>query len=1069
MIELTIFTKTDGPLTKQISLGEDGTVKSDGSACVMSYGVARRFRFARIEQFADLIIGLQPNEALAVGALRPDLPDEVRVVTKRKLNGDGQHGVIARTQDYISYGTGVPALAPIDFDIKGMPPAVAKRIEEAGGFWQALVSVLPALEHTERVARASTSAGLYDARTGERFPGSGGIHVYLRIKDGSDNERFLKTLHERCWLKGFGWMIVGKAGQLLEHSIVDRACGTAERLLFEGNAILVFPVAQDHEARRPIVDAGTALDTVAACLPLIPTERARVNEMRAAEGARLASAASKARQQFIGGRIEELIKRTGIDRDHATRVIARQCDGILLPRTTLHWDDDELAGSTVADILANPDRFDGETLADPNEGPEYGRCKARVMRDADGWPWINSFAHGGIRYELKFDFQAALTAITEGKEEELPDLFVRVVLRGDLDPVEIHQLLCLTAKRSKVSRTALKQKLKDAQRLQPPPRRTPRDRFTIINDCLTYLKEIAPGVRVPVPLANFVARIIEDQIFDDGAVAARRYRICGALDDGSTLPTTTVPAVNFCGASWVGPRWGARAIVHVGIGAVAICEAIQTLSGEVPEKRIFGHLGWRLVDHEWVYLHAGGGIGSNGPVPSVIVEMEGSLSSFALPPPPTGETLKAAVRKSLGLLKLNTITAGATWRAPLAEFCPVNFSIFTEGRTGSLKSALHAVAQSHWGAHWAAGVHFPANWSATANYLEKIAFLAKDCLLIIDDFVPKGSRYSVHELNQKAEQVLRGQGNLGGRGRLDRSTVTRPTYYPRGLIGSSGEDIPHGQSLRARMIIDAIEPDAIKPDELATLQVASTAGLLAQAMAGYVRWLAEQADADGRQFRNELASRQSRLSEEFSAAHRRTAHAAASLMLGIHQFIEFATCVGAVGDQEPDQLIANAKQSLLTSVEVQKEEQSLEDPADVYMNAVPSLLAAGRAHLTTKGGNHPNNPSCFGWRKVPRRNQLEVLKDDWLPQGDRIGWLADNQVWLLPDESVAAVERLLREQGRSLAVSRNALGKRLREKNLLAETDQKSFTKTKRIGVGAVRVFVLAEVAMFKTCSEDIS
>jgi len=251
--------------------------------------------------------------------------------------------------------------------------------------------------------------------------------------------------------------------------------------------------------------------------------------------------------------------------------------------------------------------------------------------------------------------------------------------------------------------------------------------------------------------------------------------------------------------------------------------------------------------------------------------------------------------------------------------------------------------------------------------------------------------------------------------------------------------------------------------------VASTAGLLAQAMAGYVRWLAEQADADGRQFRNELASRQSRLSEEFSAAHRRTAHAAASLMLGIHQFIEFATCVGAVGDQEPDQLIANAKQSLLTSVEVQKEEQSLEDPADVYMNAVPSLLAAGRAHLTTKGGNHPNNPSCFGWRKVPRRNQLEVLKDDWLPQGDRIGWLADNQVWLLPDESVAAVERLLREQGRSLAVSRNALGKRLREKKLLAETDQKSFTKTKRIGVGAVRVFVLAEVAMFKTCSEDIS
>src|SRR5262249_4618399 len=215
------------------------------------------------------------------------------------------------------------------------------------------------------------------------------------IKDGSDNERFLKTMHERCWLKGFGWMIVGKTGQLLERSIVDRACGTAERLLFEGNAIIGFPVAQDHEARRPIVVAGAVLDTAAACLPLTPADRARVNEMRAAEGARLASAASKARQQFIAERVQQLIKRTGIDRDHATRVIARQCDGILLPTITLHWDDEELAGSTVADILANPDRFDGETLADPNEGVEYGRCKARVMRDADGSVWINSFAHGG--------------------------------------------------------------------------------------------------------------------------------------------------------------------------------------------------------------------------------------------------------------------------------------------------------------------------------------------------------------------------------------------------------------------------------------------------------------------------------------------------------------------------------------------------------------------------------------------------------------------------------------------------------------------------------------------------
>ena len=40
--------------------------------------------------------------------------------------------------------------------------------------------------------------------------------------DGGDTERFLKTLHDRCWLAGLGWHLIGKAGQLLDRSIIDR-------------------------------------------------------------------------------------------------------------------------------------------------------------------------------------------------------------------------------------------------------------------------------------------------------------------------------------------------------------------------------------------------------------------------------------------------------------------------------------------------------------------------------------------------------------------------------------------------------------------------------------------------------------------------------------------------------------------------------------------------------------------------------------------------------------------------------------------------------------------------------
>ena len=150
-----------------------------------------------------------------------------------------------------------------------MPPDVAAELKRLGGFWEALLSVLPALSSVARVTRLSTSAGLFRSDTGERLPGSEGRHVYLLVQDGTDVERFLRALHDRCWLAGLGWMMVGAAGQLLERSVIDRMVGGPERLVFEGGPVLEPPLEQDRESRRPVAVDGDALDTVAACPPLL--------------------------------------------------------------------------------------------------------------------------------------------------------------------------------------------------------------------------------------------------------------------------------------------------------------------------------------------------------------------------------------------------------------------------------------------------------------------------------------------------------------------------------------------------------------------------------------------------------------------------------------------------------------------------------------------------------------------------------------------------------------------------------------------------------------------------------
>jgi hypothetical protein len=323
--------------------------------------------------------------------------------------------------------------------------------------------VLPGFARVAQVIRQSTSAGIYNADTGEPLSGSGGAHVFILVRDGGDIERFLRMLHARCWLAGLGWIMIGAGGQLLERSIVDRAVGSPERLVFEGPPILDPPLAQDENRRRPLATEGETLDTVTACPPLTIADQAKLRELRAKEAHRLAPDTAKARQAFIDRQSRQFASRTGADMHRARRTIERQCEGILLPDIELPVDDQHLTGKTVADVLADPERFEGATLADPLEGVEYGRSKARIMRRADGRAWINSFAHGRTVYELKLECRAAKAVLERATREEAAETFVRLVLAGDLDEDEVEELRNIAHEISRINKRTLDAKLKAAR------------------------------------------------------------------------------------------------------------------------------------------------------------------------------------------------------------------------------------------------------------------------------------------------------------------------------------------------------------------------------------------------------------------------------------------------------------------------------------------------------------------------------------------------------------------------------------------------------------------------------
>jgi hypothetical protein len=390
-VSLTLFTSSDSPLSKHIGLTADGTLHNDSSAS-LAQGHAERLQLTGLDALAELIAGMTSSQALALGALKAGLADQVPVVTQDMLAA--HPGAIARTRANFVFGK--PTLVLLDHDRKGTPQAVADRIKELGGFWGALCAVWPALGEAAHMLRASTSAGLSNSATGHQYPTSGGVHAYVIAEGSDDIAGWLKLLHQRCWLAGLGWMTPSRVGSQLDRSIIDCAVGQPERLVFEGPPVLDPPLVQDAATRAPVVTDGAVVD-ISALPPLTDDEIKELRKLQAKDGKRIAPDCEAARAR----RIQEYMAEHGCSEEKATRIIAGQAGGTLDPDNVLVFFNSELGECTVADVLADPARYIGRVLADPVEGVNYGRQKAKLLQRHDGTLFINSFAHGGIKYELK--------------------------------------------------------------------------------------------------------------------------------------------------------------------------------------------------------------------------------------------------------------------------------------------------------------------------------------------------------------------------------------------------------------------------------------------------------------------------------------------------------------------------------------------------------------------------------------------------------------------------------------------------------------------------------------------
>lgn len=202
-IQLSVFTKFSGPLTKQLSL-ISGKVHSDSSECRMSNGIAERLSVP-FDQLPQLFNSLTPMQAIATGWVNAE-PSMAEIITRDKFEENNYNfpahvspqGVYA-TRTLQSIHQQGCSLVMFDHDHDSNSPFNADTPDE---FIALLARVIPDFDNTTFIRTYSTSSSVYHRDTGECLRPADGFHIYMAIADGSDIQRFGEVLEKRLWLAG---------------------------------------------------------------------------------------------------------------------------------------------------------------------------------------------------------------------------------------------------------------------------------------------------------------------------------------------------------------------------------------------------------------------------------------------------------------------------------------------------------------------------------------------------------------------------------------------------------------------------------------------------------------------------------------------------------------------------------------------------------------------------------------------------------------------------------------------------------------------------------------------------
>ncbi|MEI6415501.1 MAG: hypothetical protein WCP34_14745, partial [Pseudomonadota bacterium] len=283
----------------------------------------------------------------------------------------------------------------LDYD-----PTPGSEAMPPGQLVESMRLVCPPLFNAPILHRPSVSSGI---RTfgGQPLTGVRGQRLYIAVADTSLIPKAGKALEDLLWATGHGYVVIGKAGQILSRTLIDGSVWQPERLDFAAPPLLAEGLTRDQPANWLCGnDAGDPLDlrkVIEMADGTVVTAAVRAKDTAKAG---VQSEAQTVLGEWVEVQAEKLSKARKIPLDTARATVARaavkrQLTGDFLLTTP------DGAQVSVGEMLDHLDRWHGKRFADPLE-PDYGNDSRIAWANlrSGGRPYVYSHAHGGRRFYL---------------------------------------------------------------------------------------------------------------------------------------------------------------------------------------------------------------------------------------------------------------------------------------------------------------------------------------------------------------------------------------------------------------------------------------------------------------------------------------------------------------------------------------------------------------------------------------------------------------------------------------------------------------------------------------------